>query len=217
MNVSYGTKSELYKMLRNQIQHEDGLVNQRLTWLLLSQAFLFTAYFTTLNKFFDLNKVTHLMDKIFLAILLFLIPLAALFLVFLGFRSINGAFEAIRILREFWFYNFPEEGVADKDNPYNFKITNSDVKPSTHTKQFQDITYIGDVGKGIKLTKEKRKEILDSTKATMRTMFNKGLGSRTTAFSTPMVMFCMWSGLVIMKVLYIILYLILHVVFKINV
>ena len=40
---------ERYKLVRQQIEHEDNLVSQRLSWLLGSQSFLFTAYAITLN------------------------------------------------------------------------------------------------------------------------------------------------------------------------
>jgi hypothetical protein len=36
-------------MLRDQLQHEDNLITQRLSWLMGSQAFLFTAYAIVLN------------------------------------------------------------------------------------------------------------------------------------------------------------------------
>jgi hypothetical protein len=40
---------EHYRAVRSQIEHEDNLVAQRLSWLLASQSFLFTAYAITLN------------------------------------------------------------------------------------------------------------------------------------------------------------------------
>src|SRR3954453_14085287 len=40
---------ERYHILRDQIQHEDNLITQRLSWLMASQAFLFTAYGILLN------------------------------------------------------------------------------------------------------------------------------------------------------------------------
>ena len=38
-----------YRLVRSQIEHEDNLVSQRLSWMLASQSFLFTAYAITLN------------------------------------------------------------------------------------------------------------------------------------------------------------------------
>jgi len=43
------TPLEQYHVVRAQIEHEDNLVSQRLSWLLASQSFLFTAYAITLN------------------------------------------------------------------------------------------------------------------------------------------------------------------------
>jgi hypothetical protein len=35
---------DYYKLIRSQIEHEDNLISQRLSWFLASQSFLFTAY-----------------------------------------------------------------------------------------------------------------------------------------------------------------------------
>lgn len=40
---------ERYHILRDQLQHEDNLTTQRLSWLMASQAFLFSAYAIILN------------------------------------------------------------------------------------------------------------------------------------------------------------------------
>ena len=50
-DTSQAVVSELdrYRLVRQQIEHEDNLVNQRLSWLLSSQSFLFTAYAISLN------------------------------------------------------------------------------------------------------------------------------------------------------------------------
>src|SRR3954452_21080109 len=43
------TAVERYHVLRDQIQHEDNLTTQRLSWLMASQAFLFSAYAIVMN------------------------------------------------------------------------------------------------------------------------------------------------------------------------
>src|SRR5207302_5170237 len=43
------TAVERYQVLRDQLQHEDNLTTQRLSWLMASQAFLFTAYAIVMN------------------------------------------------------------------------------------------------------------------------------------------------------------------------
>ena len=40
---------EFYRMIRARLEHEDGLVVNRLSWLVASQSFLFTAYAIVLN------------------------------------------------------------------------------------------------------------------------------------------------------------------------
>jgi hypothetical protein len=47
--VSELSALERYNILRDQLQHEDNLITQRLSWLMGSQAFLFTAYAIVLN------------------------------------------------------------------------------------------------------------------------------------------------------------------------
>ena len=43
------SETERYRLVRQQIEHEDNLISQRLSWLLGSQSFLFTAYAISLN------------------------------------------------------------------------------------------------------------------------------------------------------------------------
>src|SRR5438067_13046800 len=43
------TAVERYHILRDQLQHEDNLTTHRLSWLMASQAFLFTAYAIVMN------------------------------------------------------------------------------------------------------------------------------------------------------------------------
>ena len=46
---SHLSAAECYNVLRDQLHHEDNLITQRLSWLMGSQAFLFTAYAIVLN------------------------------------------------------------------------------------------------------------------------------------------------------------------------
>jgi hypothetical protein len=43
------TGLDRYHLVRQQIEHEDNLISQRLSWLLGSQSFLFTAFAISLN------------------------------------------------------------------------------------------------------------------------------------------------------------------------
>ena len=41
--------TDFYRLIRARLEHEDGLTVNRLSWLVASQSFLFTAYAITLN------------------------------------------------------------------------------------------------------------------------------------------------------------------------
>src|SRR5262249_26759673 len=62
--TSIGERSELkrhehYKIFRDYLQHEDGLINQRLSWNFTIQGFLFATYGLCLQKLLDVS------DRIF--------------------------------------------------------------------------------------------------------------------------------------------------------
>ena len=40
---------QYYQIIRSQIEHEDNLINQRLSWFVAAHAFLFSAYAILLN------------------------------------------------------------------------------------------------------------------------------------------------------------------------
>jgi hypothetical protein len=42
--------TDYYRLIRGQIEHEDNLLTQRLSWFLASQAFLFSAFAIVLNS-----------------------------------------------------------------------------------------------------------------------------------------------------------------------
>jgi hypothetical protein len=90
---------ERYQLFRNRIEHEDNLIMQRLSWLMASQSFLFTAYAITTN---GMSTSSSLTGNVFLARLSSLgriIPIVALLNSLLIFVSILAALKAIRELR----------------------------------------------------------------------------------------------------------------------
>src|SRR3981081_3107848 len=88
-----------YRLFRSRIEHEDDLIIQRLSWLVASQSFLFTAYAITTN---GLSSVEPKSAGRFLeqAELLFrMIPTVAIGVALLIYISILAALRAIRQLR----------------------------------------------------------------------------------------------------------------------
>ncbi len=89
----------LYDRLRKQIEHEDGLVNHRITWLLASQGFLFFAYNQVSTA---ANKPGHF------KITLLLIAALGLAITLSIFLSILAAFDSLKNLRASWKYSCQE-------------------------------------------------------------------------------------------------------------
>jgi hypothetical protein len=91
---------ERYQLFRNRIEHEDNLVMQRLSWLMASQSFLFTAYaivtngLTTSGSSERVNIFVHR-----LVVLATIIPSVALLNSLLILLSIAATLKAINDLR----------------------------------------------------------------------------------------------------------------------
>ena len=91
-----------YQIFRSRIEHEDNLVMQRLSWLMASQSFLFTAYAIVTN---GLTAWPTGAGNIFinhLSTLARIIPIVALLNSLLILISILGALKAIRHLRDMY-------------------------------------------------------------------------------------------------------------------
>jgi len=83
--------SDFYSLIRSRIEHEDTLMTQRLSWLIASQSFFFTAYaIVTVNN--DGDVELHQLPT--------LIPLVALITSVLILFTILAALLAIRSLRQ---------------------------------------------------------------------------------------------------------------------
>ena len=103
------TPLEYYNLIRSRIEHEDNLVMQRLSWLVASQAFLFSAYAITLN---GLSSATQPALQNFMAQerrLYSLIPIVAILTCALIYASILAAAKAIAALRNSYRSRFSQE------------------------------------------------------------------------------------------------------------
>lgn len=97
---------ELYRLFRSRIEHEDNLIIQRLSWLVASQSFLFTAYAITTNGLSGADpKLTG--PYLEQAALLFrLIPTVAICVALLISIGILAALRAIRQMRKLYQSKF---------------------------------------------------------------------------------------------------------------
>ena len=86
---------DYYRIVRGQIEHEDNLVNQRLSWFIASQSFLFTAFAILLNSPGILGSAA--MD--IRALVLRMIPLLAVCVALIIYLTIFAAMYATARLR----------------------------------------------------------------------------------------------------------------------
>jgi len=102
---------EYYNLVRERIEHEDNLIVQRLTWLVGSQSFLFTAYAIVSNGLMTpppQPAYLHFGEQ--LQLLFQLIPIVATLTCILIYVSILAAVVAMRRLRNGYRSRFgPEE------------------------------------------------------------------------------------------------------------
>jgi len=104
---------ELYCLVRKQIEHEDELVNQRVNWLLFSQAFFFGTFATILTTGTVIIYQSFIID---------LVATTGIVLCIFGFFSILAAMESHGKLTKFWQESeyriaFPQiSGVAKQRN-----------------------------------------------------------------------------------------------------
>jgi len=92
---------EIHRLYRSRIEHEDNLIVQRLSWLVASQSFLFTAYAITTNGLTSPEpKYTGFLEQ---GELLFrLIPTVAISVALLIYISILAALRAIHQIRRLY-------------------------------------------------------------------------------------------------------------------
>lgn len=101
-----------WKRVFDSIKHENTLLNQRITWLFSSQAFLFTAYTLVLIQFYS-NDSTESIKNLYIVFL----SIIALFGVLIStyiWRSGIGAINQLKELENWWhFYRHGERINSD--------------------------------------------------------------------------------------------------------
>jgi hypothetical protein len=93
---------DIYRVFRDRIEHEDNLIIQRLSWLVASQSFLFTAYAITTNGLSSLDPkiASRFVEQS--GLLFRLIPTVAIGVALLIYISILAALKAIRQMRHLY-------------------------------------------------------------------------------------------------------------------
>jgi len=87
---------QYYAIVRSQIEHEDNLVGQRLSWFVAAQSFLFTAYAITVS---NLRPAEYSISSRMQHSMLIVVPLVALLTCLLLYVAIIAGLVAIANLR----------------------------------------------------------------------------------------------------------------------
>lgn len=90
------SRIQYYQIIRSQIEHEDNLINQRLSWFVAAQAFLFSAYAILLNAPPQVRQQSFATQQ---EILFYLIPLVAIGVSILIYITVIAAMLAMANLR----------------------------------------------------------------------------------------------------------------------
>ena len=105
------SRAEYYQFIKQQIDHQDNLVNQRVIWQIIAQAFFFSAYTSLMNApkeskgpIFDAEQ----------RLLLWLLPLAGFLAGLLTYVGILSSLKTIDYLRK--LYDEYSHGRAPKDS-----------------------------------------------------------------------------------------------------
>ncbi|HEU4342280.1 MAG TPA: hypothetical protein VFU31_11985 [Candidatus Binatia bacterium] len=90
------SRIQYYQIIRSQIEHEDNLINQRLSWFVAAQAFLFSAYAILLNALPQVGVQRFAAQQ---ELLFSLIPLVAIGVSILIYITVIAAMLAMANLR----------------------------------------------------------------------------------------------------------------------
>lgn len=114
------TPERYYSIVRGQIEHEDNLIGQRLSWFVAAQAFLFTAYAITVSNSGP-NHVPLIIER--MRLLLWLIPTTSILTCVLIYVTIIAGIMAIGDLRRLYQKHADFEAVAGLPPVMGFRQT----------------------------------------------------------------------------------------------
>lgn len=93
------TPDQYYSIVRGQIEHEDNLIGQRLSWFVAAHSFLFTAYAITVSNSGP-NHTQPVIER--MRLLLWIIPTTAILTCVLIYAAIVAGSIAIMSLRRLY-------------------------------------------------------------------------------------------------------------------
>src|SRR5688572_2326592 len=101
MTDGHQPAAEIFKLLRGRIEHEDNLINQRMTWLINAQAF-----------FFGVLGIIGGVSENYGSVLTISIELLGFIIAISSFVGIKNAGDAVAELAT-WWWRYREENLID--------------------------------------------------------------------------------------------------------
>ena len=108
-----------WKIARDLIEHENGLVGQRLTWLLASQTVLLSIYSFILGEFYKYNKNTECIKSGFEPVTLLVLVVVGIYICLSVAVLLNAAVRQLRVVDKWW--KEVEEGCFKLPPLHDFK------------------------------------------------------------------------------------------------
>lgn len=102
------TAEQYYSIIRGQIEHEDNLIGQRLSWFVAAQSFLFTAYAITVSNSGP-NHTEPVIER--MRLLLWIIPMTSILTCVLIYATIIAGSIAVVALRRL-YHNYADHTAA---------------------------------------------------------------------------------------------------------
>ena len=115
-------KINLYSALRQVIQHEDDLVNQRFTWLLTFEGFLLAGFFVVQSGMLgNIHRSYVVITEVSLAAVL----IGSLWICFITGQLIAAATTQVSLVGKLWKQRYKEENWADSRLPQWYRFAAS--------------------------------------------------------------------------------------------
>ena len=119
----YQNNIAIFSIFRSYIEHEDSLINQRMTWLLTLNSFIFASISLLIDNLFDDNlffSSPHISAvKYFVIGLAVIGGISSIF----TFFSVSAAFNSIRAIKDIWIAKYEFPSFSSNDNIYELTDT----------------------------------------------------------------------------------------------
>ena len=134
-----------WKRVRSAIEHENNLTNNRITWLISSQAFLFTALTFTFNAWANPNSrdILELSHNLY-PLLMGIIALTGMISCWLTYQALSHGRYQLKFLDNWWHYGKDWDKVIKMDEKSDERNIGRKVSSKSHPPLQGSLKFIED-------------------------------------------------------------------------